>query len=120
MKPKTVLVVDDARIVRQFCAVALMRVGCNVIQASNGKEALEKLQGTTVDVIVTDIIMPEMDGIQLIKELRLRDDTRSTPIIVLSTLSQQERVDEGKAAGANGWLFKPFNGEKLIRKVWEV
>lgn len=119
MQPKTVLVVDDASIVRQLCAVALMRVGYNVIQAINGMDALKSIHDIDVDLVITDINMPEMDGIQLIRSLRQLPQTKSTPIIVLSTLSQEHQMNEGIAAGANGWIFKPFDANKLIETVWK-
>jgi two-component system chemotaxis response regulator CheY len=119
MEPKTVLVVDDASIVRQLCAVTLMRMGYNVIQAINGMDALKKLHDAEVDLIITDINMPEMDGIQLIRSLRQLPQTKATPIIVLTTLSLENHVNEGIAAGANTWILKPFDANMLMKTVWK-
>ncbi len=115
--PRTALVVDDAGIVRQVCTMALRREGYEVIEAVDGKDALVKIEGKGLDLVVTDINMPEMDGIELIKQLRLRHEFRFVPIIVLSTLSQKHKVQEGKDAGATGWVFKPFDANKLLAAV---
>lgn len=119
MQPKTVLVVDDANIVRQLCTVTLMRMGYNVIQAVNGMDALKKIHEIEVDLVITDVNMPEMNGIQLIRSLRQLPQTKSTPIIVLTTLSLENHVNEGIAAGANAWIYKPFDANILMKTVWK-
>lgn len=119
---KKVLVVDDSGVIRQIGTMALKSAGFEVIDAVDGKDALQKAKSDQFDLVITDINMPEMDGIELIKELRGLKEYKFIPIIVLSTLAQQEKVDEGKQAGASGWLFKPFDKKKLmdaIRKVVE-
>ncbi|HEU0265001.1 MAG TPA: response regulator [Geobacterales bacterium] len=118
MEPKTVLVVDDANIVRQLCMLTLMRMGYTVILAVNGMDALKKLHDTKVDLVITDVNMPEMNGIQLIRSLRQLPQTKSTPIIVLTTLSLENHVNEGMVAGANAWIYKPFDANMLMRTVW--
>lgn len=115
--PKTALVVDDAAIIRQLCALNLRKIGYTVIEGINGKDALTKTEGMALDIIITDLIMPEMDGIELVKQLRRRKETKFVPIIVLSTVSQEAKVDEGIAAGASGWIFKPFDANKLLATV---
>lgn len=115
--PKTALVVDDAAVVRQLCALTMRRIGYTVIEGLNGKDALAKTEGMVLDIVITDLNMPEMDGIELVKQLRLRKETRFVPIVILSTISQESKVDEGKAAGASGWLFKPFDANKLMDTV---
>ena len=114
---KTILVVDDARVVRMLEAHTLANAGFDVVEAENGLDALEKVKGRAFDLIVTDINMPELDGIGLIKELRKLESCRFTPIIVLSTVAQEEKVREGREAGASGWLYKPFTGIQLMQAV---
>lgn len=114
---RTVLIVDDAGVVRQVGAMKLRSSGFEVIEANDGKDALNKIEGVKIDLVVTDINMPEMDGIELIKELKKKEEFKYVPIIVLSTLSQKEKVEEGKRAGASGWLFKPYNATELITTV---
>lgn len=114
---KTVLVVDDAIVVRQVVSIALKGIGIKVIEAVNGKDALAKLKDVDVDLIVTDLNMPEMNGIDFIRNLRAMNAYRFLPVIMLTTVSQEEMVKEGKAAGATGWLLKPFNGRKVLDAV---
>lgn len=115
--PKTILIVDDATVVRQLCVLTLKREGFQIIEGTNGKDALSKIDGVTLDLVITDINMPEMDGIELTKQLRQRHEYRFVPIIVLSTVSQEQKVKEGKEAGASGWVLKPFDGIKLLEAV---
>lgn len=112
--PKTVLIVDDSASMRQLVSFALKDAGYDVIAAVNGKDALDKLKGTKAEMVVTDLNMPEMDGIQLIKELRNKPGYKFTPIIMLTTESQESKKQEGKQAGASGWIVKPFTPEQLI------
>jgi two-component system chemotaxis response regulator CheY len=114
---KTALVVDDAGVVRQLCALTLRRMGYEVIEGINGRDALAKSAGIPLDFVITDLNMPEMDGIELVKQLRLRKESKFVPIIVLSTISQEAKISEGKAAGASGWIFKPFDANKLLETV---
>ena len=114
---KRVLVVDDSGVVRKIGAMTLMRAGFEVVDAVDGRDALEKASNERFDLVITDINMPGMDGIELIKELRTLDDYRFIPIVVLSTLAQKDKVDEGKQAGASGWIFKPFSATKLLDTV---
>ena len=114
---KTVLVVDDAGVARQMNALTLAREGFDVIESVNGREALSKIQGRKIDLVVTDINMPEMDGIEFIKQLRGMDEHKFTPVIVITTLSQEEKVKEGREAGASGWIYKPFLPKQLIETV---
>jgi two-component system chemotaxis response regulator CheY len=114
---KTVLVVDDAGVVRQMNALTLKKEGFDVVEAVDGKDALLKILETKFDLVVTDINMPEMDGIELIKQIRIMKQHKFIPIIVISTLSQEEKVKEGKMAGASGWIFKPYKAKQLIDSV---
>ena len=114
---KRVMTVDDSATVRQVLQMTLEGAGYEVIEAVDGKDALAKLGKTPVDMMVTDLNMPNMDGIELIKNVRLSPGNRFMPIIMLTTESQPEKKQEGKAAGASGWIVKPFKPEQLLAVV---
>lgn len=114
---KTILVVDDAGVMRQINALTLKKEGFNVMEAVDGRDALAKMKGQKIDLLLTDINMPEMDGIELIKHVRNDPEHKYMPIIVLSTLSQEEKVREGKEAGASGWIFKPYRPMQLLDAI---
>ena len=114
---KRVMAVDDSATVRQVLQMTLEGAGYEVIEAVDGKDALAKLGKTPVDMMVTDLNMPNMDGIELIKNVRLSPGNRFMPIIMLTTESQPEKKQEGKAAGASGWIVKPFKPEQLLAVV---
>lgn len=111
---KTVLIVDDSASMRQLVSFALRDAGYDVIDAINGKDAMNKLNGGKIDMVVTDLNMPEMDGIEFIKQVRNKSGYRFTPIVMLTTESQEAKKQEGKQAGASGWIVKPFTPEQLI------
>jgi two-component system, chemotaxis family, chemotaxis protein CheY len=120
---KTALVVDDSRTMRQMVTFTLTNAGFTVIEAENGKDAVNKVSApgdVKLDIIVTDLNMPEMDGIALIKELRKLATFKFTPILMLTTESAMEKKTEGKAAGATGWIVKPFNPEVLLKTIAKV
>lgn len=114
---KRVMAVDDSATVRQVLQMTLEGAGYEVVEAVDGKDALSKLAGTSVDMMVTDLNMPNMDGIDLIKHVRQSPGNRFMPIIMLTTESQPEKKQEGKAAGASGWIVKPFKPEQLLAVV---
>ena len=114
---KTALIVDDSASMRQLVGFALKSAGYEVVVAVHGKDALDKVNGTKVDIVVTDLNMPEMDGIEFIRQFRTRAECRFTPIVMLTTESQESKKQEGKQAGASGWIVKPFTPEKLIETV---
>jgi len=114
---KRVMTVDDSATVRQVLNMTLEGAGYEVIEAVDGKDALLKLSDVSVDMMVTDLNMPNMDGISLIKEVRQSPGNRFMPIIMLTTESQPEKKQEGKAAGASGWIVKPFKPEQLLAVV---
>jgi len=116
---KTVMTVDDSASVRQMVAFTLKNAGYSVIEAVDGKDALSKLQGK-VDMVVTDLNMPNMDGISLIKAIRSQATYKFIPIIMLTTESQAGKKEEGKSAGATGWIVKPFKPEQLLAVVQKV
>jgi two-component system, chemotaxis family, chemotaxis protein CheY len=118
--PKTVLVVDDSTSMRQMVTFTLKEGGFEVIEGSNGMEAIARVQGKSVSLVVTDLNMPVMDGMTLIRELRAKPEFKFTPILMLTTESQQEKKLEGKAAGATGWIVKPFQPEQLLQVVSKV
>lgn len=117
---KTILTVDDSPSMRQMVSFTLSRAGFTMVEASDGAEALSVVKGRPVELVVTDLNMPNVDGIQLIRQLRAQPEHRFTPIIMLTTESQPERKLEGKAAGATGWIVKPFSPEQLVAVVKKV
>ena len=116
----SILAVDDSASMRQMVAFTLKGAGYNVIEAADGQEAYDKAKGESVDLVLTDQNMPRMDGITLVKNLRLLATYTSTPILILTTESSDEMKAKGKAAGATGWLVKPFDPGKLLDVVRKV
>ena len=117
---KTIMVVDDSTSMRQMVNFTLAGAGYQVVEASDGVDALAKSSAQKVDLFITDLNMPNMDGIQLTRQLRAAAPYRFTPIVLLTTESQQEKKMEGKAAGATGWIVKPFQVEQLLAVVKKV
>lgn len=115
-----ILVVDDSASMRQMVAFALSSAGFSVDEAEDGQVALGRAQGQKFNAVVTDVNMPNMDGISLIRELRALPAYKFTPILTLTTESTTEKKMEGKDAGATGWIVKPFNPEKLLATVNKV
>lgn len=114
---KRVMAVDDSATVRQVLQMTLEGAGYEVVEAVDGKDALGKLANVQVDMMVTDLNMPNMDGIDLIRQVRQSPGNRFMPIIMLTTESQPEKKQEGKSAGASGWIVKPFKPEQLLAVV---
>jgi len=117
MKKKRVMAVDDSMTVRQVLQMTLEGAGYEVVEAVDGKDALDKLSDGKVDMLVTDLNMPNMDGVNLIRQVRQIPGNRFMPIIMLTTESQPEKKQEGKTAGASGWIVKPFRPEQLLAVV---
>jgi two-component system chemotaxis response regulator CheY len=115
-----ILVVDDSASMRQMVAFALTSAGFSVEEAEDGQDALGRAQGQRFNAVVTDVNMPRMDGISLIRALRGLPDYRFTPMLMLTTESCADKKSEGKAAGATGWLVKPFNPEQLVATIRKV
>lgn len=115
--PKKVLIVDDSATMRMMVGDALRKAGFAVVEGINGADALTKLTGGAVQLVITDFNMPVMNGIALVKSLRARPDYKFTPILMLTTESGDDRKDEGRAAGATGWITKPFDPVRLIQVV---
>ncbi len=117
---KSVLAVDDSKTMRDMVSFTLRGAGYAVIEADNGVNALKALQGQKVDVIITDINMPEMDGITLVKRIRGLPQHAGTPVLILTTESDPGKKNEGRAAGATGWIVKPFSPDQLLQIVAKV
>jgi len=115
-----VLAVDDSASMRQMVTFTLKTAGYEVIEAVDGVDALAKAKDKQVDIVVSDVNMPNMDGIQLIAELRALPQYKFTPMLMLTTESGGDKKTEGKAAGATGWIIKPFNPEQLVKTVKKV
>lgn len=113
------MTVDDSASVRQMVSFTLKNAGFNVIEAQDGQDALKKLNGP-VDMIITDLNMPNMDGITLIKNVRAKAQYKFIPVIMLTTESQAGKKQEGKSAGATGWIVKPFKPDQLLAVVNKV
>ncbi len=113
----TIMPVDDSRSVRQLVSFTLKDAGYSVIAAEDGVDALTKLNGATIDMLITDLNMPKLDGIQLIQKVRANPAYKFIPIVMLTTESQDIKKREGKAAGASGWIVKPFNTPQLVAVV---
>lgn len=114
---KKILVVDDSATVRQAIGLHLEKAGYRNISANDGLEALDKIATESVDMIITDINMPRLDGFELIKQARQLPKTKYIPIIVLTTESSDEVKMKGKAAGATGWIVKPFKADHLLKVI---
>ena len=114
---KTVLVVDDSPTMRQMVTDTLRGAGFEVVQAVNGEDALRQVNGLRVQLVITDFNMPVMNGLALIGRLRASAEHKFTPILVLTTESGADRKSEGRAAGATGWVVKPFDPDRLIQVV---
>lgn len=114
---KTILIVDDSASVRTVVGTALRGAGYNVVEASDGKDALSKLTGEKIHLIVSDVNMPNMDGITFVKEVKKHPSYKFTPICMLTTESERAKMEEGKQAGAKAWIVKPFQPPKLLDAV---
>ncbi len=112
---KRIMTVDDSPTVRQMLRLTLEDAGYEVVEAVNGADALRKLdEGEKIDMLITDLNMPNMDGIELIRSVRKDTARRFMPIIMLTTETQESKRQEGKAAGASGWLVKPFKAQQVL------
>lgn len=118
--PNTIMTVDDASTMRQMIVFTLKSAGHDVLQACDGKDALSQLTSRKIDLVITDVNMPNMNGIELTRELRKLPHMQRTPILILTTESEQSKKMEGRSAGATGWIVKPFNQESLLQVVGKV
>jgi two-component system chemotaxis response regulator CheY len=116
----SILAVDDSASMRKMVSFTLRAAGYDVEEAEDGVDALEKAQVRQFDCVVTDVNMPNKDGITLIRELRALPDYKFIPMLMLTTESGIEKKQEGKAAGATGWMVKPFNPDQLLKTLLKV
>ncbi|MAA72861.1 MAG: response regulator [Bermanella sp.] len=115
-----ILAVDDSASMRQMVSFTLKGAGHDVIEASDGAEALKFAQGQGVDLVLSDVNMPNMNGLELCKNLRALPSYKFTPILMLTTESSGDKKMEGKSAGATGWIVKPFNPDQLLTTIKKV
>lgn len=114
---KTILIVDDAASIRQVVGITLKSAGYHVVEAVDGEDGLSKLNGDKIHLIISDVNMPNMDGITFVKELKQLPAYKFTPVIMLTTESQETRKQEGQAAGAKAWVVKPFQPQQMLAAV---
>lgn len=114
---KTIMIVDDSSSMRSVISMALKGAGYATLEACDGKDALTKLTGQKINLIISDVNMPNMDGITFVKEVKKLANYKFTPIIMLTTESQEEKKKEGQAAGAKAWVVKPFQPAQMLEAV---
>lgn len=114
---KSILIVDDSASLRQVAQIALSGAGYEVIEAADGVDALAKLDGRRIHLVISDLNMPRMDGIELLKKIKAHATYRFTPVIMLTTENSRDRIEEGRAAGAKAWMVKPFQPAALLDAV---
>lgn len=114
---KTIMIVDDSASIRQVVGITLKSAGYDVLEACDGKDALSKLKGQKIHLIITDVNMPVMDGITFVQEAKKLPDYKFTPIMMLTTEAGDDKKMAGKAAGAKAWLTKPFQAPTLMDAV---
>ena len=117
---KKVMTVDDSRTMREMVTFTLKGAGYEVVEAADGQQALNALTANKVDLVIADLNMPVMDGLTLIRKLRALPQYRTTPLLMLTTEADEKKKSEGRAAGATGWIVKPFDPAKLISVVQKV
>jgi two-component system, chemotaxis family, chemotaxis protein CheY len=115
-----IMTVDDSASMRQMVSITLKGAGYDVVEATDGRDALEKMENHSIHMLITDINMPNLDGIGLVRKVRSHAVYRFIPIILLTTESQGSRKQEGKTAGATGWIVKPFKPDQLLNVVKKV
>lgn len=114
---KVILIADDSPTIRKFVSVALSVKGYEIISCSDGMEAMEKLPAQKIDLIITDLNMPNIDGFELIASIRNNSAYKELPIIVLSSLGATEDLQKGLECGANSYLIKPFDPKRVVYEV---
>jgi two-component system, chemotaxis family, chemotaxis protein CheY len=117
---KKVMTVDDSRTMRDMVSYTLKSAGFEVLEAEDGAKALAVLEKTPVDLVITDVNMPVMDGVTLVRRLRALAHFRATPILILTTEGGDDKKSQGRAAGATGWIVKPFAPDKLLQVISKV
>jgi two-component system chemotaxis response regulator CheY len=117
---KRILIVDDSALIRQVEQAVLSKAGYETETANSGKEAITKMEGSIFNLVLTDLNMPDLDGVSLIKQVRAGGKHRLTPIVLITTESKDGKKQEGKMAGATAWVVKPFSAEQLLSVVRRV
>ncbi len=117
---QTIMAVDDSESIRQMVSFSLKMKNYNVMEAENGREACKKMEQCKADLLITDLDMPEMNGIELIRHMRLLPHYQNTPVIILTTHSDREMKQQAKDAGATAWITKPFRPSQLLLLVEKV
>lgn len=117
---KTIMVVDDAKSMRGLIAMTLQNAGYDVIEACDGQDALQKIEGQKVNMVISDLNMPNMNGIELIKQLKQNPKYKFLPIVMLTTESEDAKKKEGQAAGAKAWMVKPFKPDTVLKVVGKI
>lgn len=117
---KTILIADDSESIRELVELTLRSAGYDVVKTIDGEDAMQQLKNNTVNLVITDLNMPKMDGINLIREIRVLEEYKTLPILLLTTESQAAKKEEAKAAGATGWIVKPFVQDKLLAVVQKI
>jgi len=117
---KVIMTADDSASIRQMVSFTLKGAGYDVVEAIDGKDALAKMNGAPIHMLITDLNMPNLDGIGLIRQVRANPNYKFIPVVMLTTESQEDKKQEGKSAGATGWIVKPFKPEQLLAVVKKV
>jgi len=117
---KTVMIVDDSISMRQTIKICLTSAGYDVIEATDGKDGLAKLDGRRVHLIISDVNMPNMNGIEMVKAVKQNPSYRFTPIMMLTTEAEDSKKREGQAAGAKAWIVKPFKPDQLLAAISKI
>lgn len=117
---KKILIADDSESIRELVELTLRTAGYDVVKTIDGEDALQQLKENEVNLVITDLNMPKMDGINLIRAIRAIDDYLALPVLLLTTESQAAKKEEAKAAGATGWIVKPFVQDKLLAVVQKI
>jgi len=117
---KTILVVDDSASLRQVVSIALKGAGYDVIEACDGQDGLVKMKGQKINLVISDVNMPNMDGITFVREMKKLPEFKFTPVIMLTTEGQESKKQEGQAAGAKAWVVKPFQPAQMLAAVGKL
>jgi len=118
--PKKIMTVEDSTSLREMISFVIQEAGYDVVEAKDGQDALAKLKNSPVDMVITDLNMPLMNGIELTKSLRSTQTYKFVPIVFLTTESQIQKKEAAKEAGATGWIVKPFKPEQLLKVIKKV
>jgi len=114
---KTIMIVDDSSSIRQVVGMALKGEGFEVLEAVDGQDALNKLTGQKIHLVISDVNMPNMDGITFVSEMKKKQEYKFTPVIMLTTEGSDDKKQAGKAAGAKAWVVKPFKADQMLMAV---